>query len=1264
MKNYLLLFAVFLFAAALPVTAKTYYVAANGSNSNAGTSINAPWQTIAKVNASFTSIVAGDSILFRRGDTFWGALVVGKSGASGKPIVFGAYGTGAKPVITGFVNPTVWSLVSTGIYQASVPGAKATLNMVTLNDLPQGLGRYPNATDAAGGFLSYETFSGATSITDNQLTTATNWVGAEVVVRKKLWVLDRGKITAHSGGTLTFTNANNSTYTGTNNYGYFIQNDARTLDRPGEWYFKSSTKYLQMYFGTALPSSYTVKVSTLDTLVTLTSKSYINFNNIVFEGANGNAMYASGGGYINIQNCDFSNEGIGAISMQTVANLLIENCNIRNVLSNAIIVNSGKQSNITIRGCNVSNTATIPGMGQGNGNSYKAIVAFALSNLLIEYNNVDTTGYVAIEFQGNNVTIKNNVVNHFDFVKDDAGGIYTYSASTEAAPGTIYTNRLITGNIVMNGMGAPNGRPAGGSLFATGIYLDGRAMNTTVTNNTVFNNPRGGIHSNNSLNVTIRNNTSYNNQNAVSVTRWSGNSVSGLTIKNNILYPRTATQKTLHYTNSALNEPVTTTVQAALTNLGNIDSNTCSMINPTAFTSEVYASTGGAWIQTSPLSLEGWRSYTTHDMNGKKPAKLPVGYKLTGLVGGNKFTNGLFNTAISGLTVFGSSVLGSWDNTGKISGGSLKISFSNPVANKYGMVHAAIGAVSSAKKYVLRFSTYGTTQQGVVRAYIRKTTSPNNNLVPTQVKTFGIGRKDHEFLFNAPTTDAGGSFVIELEQNSGVTYLDNIEFYEATATLYDTASQIRFEYNADRTSKTISLDGNYTAVDGTTYTGGTLTLQPFTSVILVKDTGSTTTPPVTPTTLRPTATAPAVTCYGSSTTVTVAATGGTAPYTGTGTFAATVGKGSLKLSFPTSIAGYYALLYYTIGGISSTKNYVLRFTTLGTTSAGKLRASIRQTGTPYTVLTPKQSASFGTSRQDHQFIFTAPASQTAASFLIEIDQSSGTTYIDNIAFFEADADGTLRSANLVADSQLETNISKVFVYSSNGNHVAAWDNTGKIASTNYYVVKDAANTTTVASVTIAQPAAPLTVSATAGLITILNGLTNVVVTAAGGTAPYTGTGNFSVLAGSYTYTVTDAAGCTAVTTVSVLPFSARPAVSAAPSVVDSATVAANTPAVAKEAGSKIGAKTLPSVRLNAIRELHASVYPNPAVDLFNIALEGGDGTRLKILVYSMDGKLVHQAVGNSDSNYSFGASFMPGVYIVKVMQGANTQTLKIIKAGN
>jgi hypothetical protein len=86
--------------AASPAFAATYFVAAGGSDSNSGTDSLHPWQTIAKVNAAAFS--AGDSILFNRGDAWYGtSLVAPSSGSSGSPITFGAYGSGANPIVKG-----------------------------------------------------------------------------------------------------------------------------------------------------------------------------------------------------------------------------------------------------------------------------------------------------------------------------------------------------------------------------------------------------------------------------------------------------------------------------------------------------------------------------------------------------------------------------------------------------------------------------------------------------------------------------------------------------------------------------------------------------------------------------------------------------------------------------------------------------------------------------------------------------------------------------------------------------------------------------------------------------------------------------------------------------------------------------------------------------------------------------------------------------------------------------------------------------------
>ncbi|HEY1303137.1 MAG TPA: choice-of-anchor Q domain-containing protein [Vicinamibacterales bacterium] len=78
--------------------AASYYVDNTaGSDGNSGTSESAPWKSLGKVNG-FT-LQPGDVINFRRGSVWTGTLTISRSGVSGNPITFQAYGTGNAPLI-------------------------------------------------------------------------------------------------------------------------------------------------------------------------------------------------------------------------------------------------------------------------------------------------------------------------------------------------------------------------------------------------------------------------------------------------------------------------------------------------------------------------------------------------------------------------------------------------------------------------------------------------------------------------------------------------------------------------------------------------------------------------------------------------------------------------------------------------------------------------------------------------------------------------------------------------------------------------------------------------------------------------------------------------------------------------------------------------------------------------------------------------------------------------------------------------------------
>jgi parallel beta-helix repeat protein len=87
-------------------SAATYYVDCNAGAGGDG-SLATPWDAVADVNGA--SFSAGDSVLFAKGCTWRESLVPPSNGASGNPITFGAYGTGADPIINGSALRTGWT---------------------------------------------------------------------------------------------------------------------------------------------------------------------------------------------------------------------------------------------------------------------------------------------------------------------------------------------------------------------------------------------------------------------------------------------------------------------------------------------------------------------------------------------------------------------------------------------------------------------------------------------------------------------------------------------------------------------------------------------------------------------------------------------------------------------------------------------------------------------------------------------------------------------------------------------------------------------------------------------------------------------------------------------------------------------------------------------------------------------------------------------------------------------------------------------------
>ena len=849
--KYLSIVLFFLFAVSLPqgIARTNYYISSSDGNDNR-TSLEAQnpataWNTIDKLINNFASIQPGDSILFKRGDTFFGTLNITKSGTSTNPIVIGAYGAGNKPIISGFSTISSWTSLANNIYEADVPNSKASLKCVLLNGNVQAVGRYPKLNAANGGYLTLESHVGNTQITDNELTDTPNWTGGEIAMRKNHWIINSTVITSHVGNTLTFESDGSTYYPIVNLNGYFIQNHLSTLTENGDWCYDKVNKRIKMYFN-SIPTDQQIKVATIDNLLSINSYNYIKIRDISFEGANTKAIYGNYVNTLSIENCEFNMSGECTVDLnQMYGDLQFNNNSISNSLNNAIRITTSA-TNVgfcTLLNNSILNTGMFPGMGMNGDGMYNALGISAKMGALIQYNTIKNTGYLGIDFSGNDILIKNNVIDTYCINKDDGAGIYTWNGGS---PMKIWSNRIISDNIVCNGIGNVNGLATGSTNSARGIYMDNLANHVDVLNNTIYNiNGSLALHNNSPSDIKIKGNTCYNIQECFDLNRYpndgseainGGNDMYNVEIQNNYFFSVSASQKACSFNDRGLNFPATRTLSESMKAVGTIDNNYYHLPNKLGFSYAYRNDKSSPYLYSQIMSLDAWKLLSGYDTNGTFLEPIPA-YQINNLVTANLYSNGKFNTNITGVSSYSGPLIHSlsWDNTNKIDQGTLKVSINAAPSSRsnFALLYAPIGAVSKDKSYILRFSTISNVENCIVGANLRQTLTPWSGLAAVQYAPYSTTRKEHEFLIKPLSSTDYGSWEISIYQSViGYTYIDNVEVYEANATPININDCARFEVNATNTSKTIELNSEYVSMDGIPFTNS-LTLQPYSSKILI-----------------------------------------------------------------------------------------------------------------------------------------------------------------------------------------------------------------------------------------------------------------------------------------------------------------------------------------------------------------------------------------------------------------------------------------------
>jgi hypothetical protein len=75
----------------------------------------------------------------------------------------------------------------------------------------------------------------------------------------------------------------------------------------------------------------------------------------------------------------------------------------------------------------------------------------------------------------------------------------------------------------------------------------------------------------------------------------------------------------------------------------------------------------------------------------------------------------------------------------------------------------------------------------------------------------------------------------------------------------------------------------------------------------------------------------------------------------------------------------------------------------------------------------------------------------------------------------------------------------------------------------------------------------------------------------------------------------------------------------------------------------------------------ATAFPNPSQSSFNLQWSSGSDQPIYIQVTDLAGKRIDQWQVGGSKTMTIGRSYQPGIYMVHLKQGAQTQTLRLIK---
>ncbi|MCB9171052.1 MAG: right-handed parallel beta-helix repeat-containing protein [Flavobacteriales bacterium] len=790
--------------------ATVYYVAPNGNDANTGTSPSTAWSTLARVEQATYGMAPGDQVLFQRGGVYRGSFSVNNSGASGAPLVFGAYGTGAAPVISGSITVNGWTNLGGGIWSAPLNTTPKYVfqsgQRMTLARTPD-TGWYRCATGNATTLMSYD-------ITDPSGT----WAGGQAVIRGTMWSYDVADITAQTGNTLTYNSISHDL--ADLDWGFFLQGRMTALNMPGEWFYDEAQRKLFIVpLNGVDPNSQTMEVAVTERGIKAGwQKSYITIQDLAFRHQTFACVTTSSSSHVVVQNCELEQAFTGINSIGTDCRYL--NNDIHEIYDTGI---NAFDTGTWIEDNTLSNIGMVAGSGQDIW-GYMGIRSQGEDDRIVG-NRLDEVGYIGIS-ANSNAFIQHNVLTNILALLNDGGGI-----AFDYADGM-----TVDGNIVMNVIGNLESAATRHNSYASlsmGIYFGNHEVkNTLVNGNTVSDCPNVGIYVDHTLlnsGNRITNNTVYNCGHQILFSDFSNNMGAGATYP---YYMPTFDDVFTGNILASLNEdqPCLQLYQvytAAWTDYGTFDNN--AYFNPyNAQSIQIIDAYSGN--KPYRYALDDWRQEMNKDQGSVSTERRRSPKLVAAYTGAEQITNGTFDNNVNGWQ-FWPSECTLQTTAGQLDGNCMEVTYLN--TNTYPLMRVepvSTTSVTAGQWYEVQFSLRSDAP-GELRIGLKGDAQGWNDPF-TFDRYFPIGptRRDVSYVFNSTISDNARPFIYQTI-NDPHYYIDNVGMRRVSVTDDPPAQRVILLVNDHPTSQQFPLASCYRDPFGTIYSG-TVELAPYASLVL------------------------------------------------------------------------------------------------------------------------------------------------------------------------------------------------------------------------------------------------------------------------------------------------------------------------------------------------------------------------------------------------------------------------------------------------